>query len=687
MMSAHTSQLVTRPAGTALQAALALHKAGRLEAAEAGYRALLARDPDDLDALHLLGKLLVQSGRSREAIEAVQRAVAQRSNAPALHNTLGLAYQAAENEAAAESAFRQALALRPGYAEAHVNLGNLLRCRGDKVGALEELRAAAKANYVEAAGHLAMLLAEMGRHEEAVESLELANQLRPGRVELLASLGAVLADLKRPEAEERLRQALAVQPDHAGALCRLGRLLIATFRPEEGFACLEKAVAAAPANATVRAGLAQALEKAGRVREAKAQFAVAVQANPRFVPGWLGLARCCVDLGCFEEASRHCLRAFEIDPENEDTLAAIAQSNAGDLKSADLDRLERASENPAASSDRRRSLHTALAEYYEMTKDYERAFLHISAFNRERFREMTAAGIAYDEEADKTAVDSNFLIFDRDFFRTVAGWGEISELPVFIMGMPRTGKTLCERILTGHSQVHGAGELNAVREIAVTLQRQLADEGLAVAGTFPECASGLTQELGRRLAARHLDMLRRLAPQAERIIDTTPGNYMLLGLIAVLFSHAKIIHCRRDPVDTCFACYAKNFTNPLPWASDLTTLGRHYRQYDRIMHHWRDVLPVPMLEVSYEELVDCPEKVARRIVDFCDLEWEDGCARLKDTEQAERTASRWQGRQPLNQASVGRWRHFERDLGPLVEALGDCRHSGKRIGDRRSTIG
>jgi len=667
------SDSVARPAapGAPLQAALALHKAGRLEAAEAGYRALLAEDPNDLDALHLLGALLVQSGRPREAIEAVQRAVAQRGNAPALHNTLGLAYQAEGNEAAAESAFRQALALRPGYAEAHVNLGNLLRRRGDKLGALEHYRRAVAGNpmYAEAAGYLGVLLADLGRPGEALAPLERAVAARPGNAELLVNLGAVLAELGRPEAEQRYRQALALAPDHALALSNLGRLLLAKGRYAEAVACVEKAVAAAPDNARYRFQLAKTLERAKRPREAMARFEEFLATDPQDVDAWIGLARACKALGRPDEAQAHYQHALELDPHDDAVLQAIAAGNLAVPPGAEIVRLEQATQDPDMPAERRRLRHAALAAWYEGSAEYERAFEHMAAFNRLRAETLNATGGAYDGAVEAAAVNRTIAAFGREHFRRVAGWGDGSELPDFIVGMPHAGGRLVARILAGHAQVRAAGELRKISAIARNLPREMAAAGLGAAGEYPLCAAALTAQITRDMAGRHLEFLRDIAPGAARAVDSRPDNYRHLGLIATLFPEARIIHCRRDPLDACLACYSHEFEGDRSWACDLAALGQHYRQYDRLMGHWRETLPRPPLEVVYEDMVAEPEKAARAIVAFCGLEWEVACLRALQPEDPAGAA----GERPNLVESVGRWRRYERHLGPLIAALGDCR--------------
>jgi hypothetical protein len=220
-----------------------------------------------------------------------------------------------------------------------------------------------------------------------------------------------------------------------------------------------------------------------------------------------------------------------------------------------------------------------------------------------------------------------------------------------------------EQILASHPQAFGAGELQDIKQITVTLNR---DPRLP--GGYPACMALVDRETLGGLAAQHLEHLRQLGGDALRIIDKMPHNYLHLGLIAAMFPGARVIHCRRDPLDVCVSCYCQNFRD-VNYASSLEMLGFYYRQYERLMQHWRNVLPLPIHDVVYEELVADQERVSRELVRFCGLDWDDRCLSFHETERAVQTASKVQVRKPIYASSVQRWKKFERHLQPLVEAL------------------
>jgi hypothetical protein len=233
--------------------------------------------------------------------------------------------------------------------------------------------------------------------------------------------------------------------------------------------------------------------------------------------------------------------------------------------------------------------------------------------------------------------------------------------------MPRSGTTLVEQIIDAHPLGHGAGELTDIPVIAEGLQAELQSTE-----PYPECAADLEPEDVSRLAGRYLDRLRGLTRSATRVVNKSLMSYKYLGLIAVLFPAARIIHCRRDPRDICVSCYMNSILpQGLPYVTDLHNLGFAYRQYERLMEHWSKALAQPMLEVVYEAVVDDLEGEARRIIEFIGLDWDDACLQFHASGRIVRTASYEQVRQPIYRSSIGRYKRFERHLGPLLEALAE----------------
>ena len=252
-----------------------------------------------------------------------------------------------------------------------------------------------------------------------------------------------------------------------------------------------------------------------------------------------------------------------------------------------------------------------------------------------------------------------------DFFARVRGFGLESELPVFVVGLPRSGTTLIEQILASHRQVFGAGEIRLAVDTMAEIGGQSAD--------FSAGLRELNRPTAQRLASRHLERLRALSRTALRIVDKMPDNYFYLGLLASLFPRAKFIHCRRDLRDVAVSCWMTHFRD-IRWANDQEQIASRFHKYQRMMEHWRKVLPAPLLEVDYEETVADLEGVARKLVAWCDLAWEPACLEFHRAKRPVRTASTVQVRQPVYRTSVGRWKHYQDTLASLFARL-----EGRRI--------
>jgi tetratricopeptide (TPR) repeat protein len=298
---------------------------------------------------------------------------------------------------------------------------------------------------------------------------------------------------------------------------------------------------------------------------------------------------------------------------------------------------------------------------------YEKAGEHDKAFEAHTEASRGAA-VLFDRGTYTQSVNQLIDVFSADFVTALARHGNRSQLPVFIAGMPRSGTTLVERIIDAHPHAYGAGELRDFDEIANDLQAELESSEPHL-----RSAVDLDADDTARLSKRYLDSLRKTAPTAKRVVNKSLENYRNLGLIAVLFPAAPIIHCFRDPRDTCVSCYMSSILpRAHPWISDLGDIGFAYGEYQRLIAHWRRVVTQPILEVGYEALVDDLEGESRRIIEFIGLEWDDACLQFHATGRVVRTASYEQVRQPIYRSSIGRYKRFERHLGPLMKALSEA---------------
>jgi tetratricopeptide (TPR) repeat protein len=642
-----------------------------------------------------------QKGMVPAAIDLLERAVTVGGRGAALHGELGNTYWAAGQLAEAAAAFRRALELEPrlraarfalgrvllqqganqdaarelakvvaegpDHAPAHLNLGVALRRLGRGKEGLRHLRRAVELRAKDPMPHIALgvALRDDGDRWGSLRHLSRAAELGPDVADAHLELGRTFAALYRlDEAVAAFRRALTLQPERIEVLLVLGDNLLNLQQFDEAARCFEKAGTLAPQASEPLVGLGHAFLARGEFDRAEECFARLREVAPDQPVGSYGMALCAQNRGNLDEAAIWHERVIALRPDHSEAhqhLAMIRKHRAGDLSRKTIARLREllASEGLAAID--RATLEIALGKIFNDLGDFEAAFRHYRNGNDTRKREYPAP---YDPRSFTAEIDKVIAVFSETFFRDKGRIGSGSELPVFIVGVTRSGTTLVEQIIASHSQVRGRGELDYMRQIARSVPARL-----ATAEPYPECMAGLTGPIAEALANEYLARLGETPHGITRSVDKRPGNFVRLGLIALLFPRARIIHCVRDPIDTCLSSYflGNRFA---PFANDLAWMGRYYRDYQRAMAHYRAVLPNPTLDVPYESLTQDQEGWTRRLIDFLDLPWEDRCLAFDETDRPVSTPSFWQVRQPIYRSSIGRWRPYRKHLGPLLEALG-----------------
>jgi tetratricopeptide (TPR) repeat protein len=465
-------------------------------------------------------------------------------------------------------------------------------------------------------------------------------------------------------AEKIYRAILKQYPKNFETLSNLGSVLLVGERMEEAIHFLRKALNQNANAAMVHTLLAKALQPLDRHEEALERARRAIALDPRLPEAHETLAGTLAELGRYDEARRGLAQAIELAPDRASFYhywGHITRWAADDPRFAALEALAQRSQSLPL--DQQVALHFALGKAYTDCGDVERGFRHQiegGALQRRMFR--------YDEATTLRQFDEFCRTLDAAWMQRHEGAGDPSEQPVFILGMPRSGTSLVEQILASHPQVRALGERVALIDaIAQTCRTPTIPPSLA-----PLAATWSDTEW-RRLGALYLKSVTHDAPAtATRITDKRPANFQYVGLIHAALPNARIIHTRRDPVDTCLSNFSILFSGlGLMYSYDLGELGRYYRAYETMMAHWRSVLPAGvMLEVQYEEIVDDLEQQARRIVAHCGLEWDDACLEFHKTDRPVRTTSHAQVRQPIYRSSVGRARPPRELLQPLLEALG-----------------
>ena len=651
----------------AFQRAAQLYQQGKLDQAEKVCRAILAKQPKHFDALHCLGTLRYQQGRNSEALDYFSAALKVKPTDAAALSNFGLVCAALGQLEEALASYDRALAFKPDYAAALSllnNRGNVLRRLNRPAEALAsyDRALALKPNYADALNNRGNALYELNRSAEALASYDKALVFRPDNAETLHNRGNVLSDLNRPaEALASYDRALALKPNYTDALNNRGNALSDLNRPAEALASYDKALALQPDYVGALNNRGNVLRRLNRQVEALASYDKALALKPDYIDAYDNKGVVLTELGRFNEASIAFEWAIKFAPKRTGSFFRLTSSKRLALGDTHLRAMEElARDMLLLNTEEQIHLHFALAKALADIGDQERSFRHLLDGNALK-RKQTA----YDEAATLWDLERMRAAFTGQIMRRKEGSGERSSVPVFVLGMPRSGSTLIEQILASHPKVFATGEIDDFVKAVVGLH------GIAGGALpLPEALSRMSDEQLRQLGASYVGRIKGLAPTAERIVDKLPGNFLFAGLIHLALPNARIIHTRRDVIDTCLSCFSQLFAKNHPYSYDLAELGRYYQGYDALMAHWRGVLPENvMLEVQYEEVVADLEGQARRIVAHCGLEWDARCLEFHKTERSVRTASAAQVRQPIYQSSVGRWRAYEAFLGPLLAEL------------------
>ena len=610
-----------------VRAGFAHHQAGRLRRAEALYRKVLQKDPDDANALHLLGVIAYQCGEVGKALRLIARALPGLPDVPDAHLNYGNALREAGRLPEAAASYRRAIALDRDYGMAHNNLA-----------------------------------AALNQQEEFVAGLassERAIALIPEFFGAYVNRADALMGLERfAEVEWPLRRALDLAADRPQTHRDLGWALAKLGRCEEAVACLEQAIALDPHDPTTHFALGTTLYLRRDLPGSEAELRRALALAPHYTAAWHELGTVLRSSGRFDEALMCFRRAVDLDPDWPEAYRSLAVTGQ-QADEAQLRRLEAVRKNPGRSASDRISAGFALGTLLDNAERFEEAFPCFAEANALHRQQRAEAGERFDIVSLRRQVDDLIELAAPDFFSAAAPWGNPSQAPVFIVGMPRSGTTLVEQIAASHSRVFGAGELHALGEIWKTLSTHNRDRPV----------EKWDAAFARQLADRHVGSLQALGNGAGRIIDKMPDNIFFLWLIAALFPSARIILCRRDLRDVCLSCYFHHFTDGHSYANDLADCGLRALEVDRLAGRWLRGLPLKMLVVDYEELVDDLEGESRRLIGFLGLEWEPACLDFHLTDRPVMTASAWQVRQPIYRRSVGRWHRYERHLRPLLKTF------------------
>lgn len=569
-------------------------------------------------------------------------------NEAAALNNAGNALARAGRLEEALTSYRQALVLQPDFAEAHRNLGcALLECGEAREAAAHCQRATElKPRYADAHASLGDALLASGSAAEAAASFRRALDIDPQSAETHNQLGLALLELgSSHEAIASFRHAVSIEPALAEAHNNLGNALRGLGELHEAAAAYHRALAARPDFAEAHSNLGATLRLQGHTAAAEASCRRAIELDPRSTAPYLVLADSSADGGRFSDAEALLRRALAIEPSAQ-VWASFARLRK--MTRDDAAWIEHAQALVARGLRPRDEvpLRHAIGKYFDDVGEFDQAFE-----SHQRANELARRASAPHDRAELTRiVDEIVCSYDEGWFRRMRPSGSASERPVFVVGMPRSGTTLVEQILASHPAVFGAGELVFWTSAAAACSHN---------------PGSIAAEL-RTLTESYLQILDEASPDAFRVVDKMPTNFVRLGLIHAALPNARIIHMQRNPLDTCLSIYFQHFEAAAAYATDLGDLAHYFAEYSRVMQHWRLTLPHAILEVPYEGLVDDLELWTRRMLEFIGVPWDMRCLAFHRTERKVITASQWQVRQQITRSSVGRWRNYEKHLRPLM---------------------
>jgi tetratricopeptide (TPR) repeat protein len=641
--------------------AIELINAGQADKAEAVCRAAVERNPEDVNLLGMLGAVLVKMNRLVEAVPVLRKTIALAPSFAKPHEDLGFTLLAQRQPEQAVEILRTAVRLDPQLDAAFLNLGKALAMIGKGKEADEAFEASFALDPQRKTLALAAEHQKAGRVEEAEKVYRQVLRSNPENVDAMRLLAMVAMSATKPEDAERLlRRAVQLAPDFVGAIVDLGRVLQEQSRFEDAIECFQRALTLEPDNAHSYFLLGGALAPAARTFEAVDAYRRAIEINPKHAAATLGLGHVLKTVGRQGDSIQAYRKCIELKPDNGESYWSLANLKTYKFNDADIQAMTAQVDNGALYDQSEVNFLFSLAKAYEDRNDYDNAWHYYQAGNaKQRMLEQ------YDPVRNEVNADDAVAVFSGEFLQETGRGGNLDGSPIFIVGLPRSGSTLIEQVIASHSQVEGTSELPYIGKVSTSLNINRAD-GI----NYPHAVRELRARHLQTLGSDYLDAARLHRVEGKpRFIDKMPNNFPNIGFIHLILPNAKIIDARRHPLDACLGCYRQLFAKGQTFTYDLTDIGEYYLQYQRLMDHWHEVLPGRVLTVQYEDVVSDFDNQVGRILEYCDLPWEDACVRFHETDRPVRTASSEQVRLPIYTTAVNFSKNYEKHLGELTEVL------------------
>jgi tetratricopeptide (TPR) repeat protein len=604
---------------------------GRLSSAEKCFKKAVKLNPNYVEAYNNLGNILQLQGKNDQAVVCLKKAIEIEPDFAQAYITLGNALKQSGEIDEAFTSYQKAISINPDLAEAYASLGSMKKQRGQAAAALEYFNKAIqlKSDDAEVYYNRGKVLYESGQFEAALQSFTQAIEFKPDYFEAYTNCGVLLSGSGQfDKAIASFDKAIQIKPDLDVAYANRGNALSESGQPEAALASYDKAVKLKPdyANAFYNRGNVQS--RLGLFEEALESYNEAI----RLIPGY---AEAYFNRSCLGEYSR--------------------------VSEAELDFMERQIRRKDLAGPDLKNYYFALANACEQSGDYARQFDLLLEGNHLRRREIN-----YDFSREQHIWTKIKALFPEktDDIGQPAEQGDSSLTPIFIVGMPRSGTSLIEQIVASHSQAYGAGELTRLRQIVRPMI------GTAVKTGMPGNDPGLKNNIENKIRADYLGYLENLNRSEKFITDKMPSNFIFLGFILSAIPYAKIIHVKRSPVAVCWSIFKHNFGGEgNGYGYEMDELAEYYLQYHDLMEFWQTRFPGMIYHLNYEELTENQEIETRRLLDYCGLDWEQGCLDFHTTSRDVKTASQVQVRKKMYQGSSSAWHNYEQQLEPLISKL------------------
>ena len=639
-----------------------LQQQGYLGEAEKLYREILAHAPDQPDALHYLGLVYMEKGDDKQAESYIKRSLTLTNN-PVYFGNYGFFLTRQRKHEAAIEQYKKALELQPNYAEGWFNLGVSYSALGNLTAAEEAYEKAISFNnnYVKAMHNLACVQEAQGKSAEAQETIKKIQAIVPDTADIYYKLGLAFqllgGNANTHKAYEYFRKALEIEPSSLEFRIAYARLLSNSNYIEAALDEYRNVLNVEPDYQNVRIEYGLNLIRDNQIKMAEEELSMILKKSPDNISAMIGTGNIQGIKGNFSDAETIYNRILTLDKYNERALFGIVNNR----KMTDKDNNLIKTLQQVSTKNNNSVSWYALGKIYNDLDDYDSAF---DAYKKANV--IKNSRIDYNRIEHSGYVDKIISVFTRDFVESRQINGNPSGLPVFIVGTPRSGTTLTEQIISSHPLVAGAGELKYIGQLAVNrISNQHSEE------KYPERIFKLTPEVIQKEAGIYLEKIKEYQERDGilRITDKMPGNFLYIGYILILLPQARIIHCQRNPLDACLSMYFQNFQSSHQYSFDLENLGHWYKDYLRLMEHWNRIAGDRILNIDYDGTVNATEVTARKLIEFCGLEWDEKCLEFYKSKRDIRTASLWQARQPIYKTSLERWKRYDNHIGVLKEIL------------------